>query len=88
MRPKFSKLTKTLLIAAVCSITQVPLFAQNQKVTVNLKNVPLGTAIHEIEKQAMVKMAYSKEFVDTDQKVSVKSSGEELDNVLDRKSVV
>ena len=84
MRPKFSKLTKTLLIAAVCSITQVPLFAQNQKVTVNLKNVPLGTAIHEIEKQAMVKMAYSKEFVDTDQKVSVKSSGEELDNVLKR----
>lgn len=84
MKPKLSKLTKTLLIAAVCSITQVPLFAQNQKVTVNLKNVPLGTAIQEIEKQAKVKMAYSKEFVDTSQKVSVKSSGEELDNVLKR----
>ena len=37
-----------------------------------------------IGKQANVKIAYSKEFVDTDKKVSIKSTNEKLDNVLKR----
>ena len=83
-RTKTRNLQKKLLVVALCAISHISMFAQNQKVTVNLQNVPLGTAMQTIGKQANVKIAYSKEFVDTDKKVSIKSTNEKLDNVLKR----
>ena len=81
---KTRNLQKKLLVVALCAISHISMFAQNQKVTVNLQNVPLGTAMQAIGKQANVKISYSKEFVDTDKKVSIKSTNEKLDDVLKR----
>ncbi|MGM9829116.1 MAG: carboxypeptidase-like regulatory domain-containing protein [Muribaculaceae bacterium] len=69
----------TMALIAIGAITA---HSQNQVITVDIQNVPLGKAMEIISQKAGMKVAYSKEFVDTDKIVSVKSTGETLDKVL------
>lgn len=69
----------TMALIAIGAITA---HSQNQVITVDIQNVPLGKAMEIISQKAGMKVAYSKEFVDTDKIVSVKSNGETLDKVL------
>ena len=45
---KTRNLQKKLLVVALCAISHISMFAQNQKVTVNLQNVPLGLSLIHI----------------------------------------
>ncbi|MEG1586907.1 MAG: TonB-dependent receptor, partial [Bacteroidales bacterium] len=58
------------------------LLAQNQRITLNLKNVALKQALEQICKEAKVNVAYSKEFVNTNVPVNVAASNATLQEVM------
>lgn len=57
-------------------------YSQHQMVTLKVQNVPLKTVVNKIAKQVKMDMAYSKEFIDTEKKVSVDVKTVRLDKVL------
>ena len=75
-------LRKVLVILSVMMVSYASAFAQNQMITVEIQNQPLGKAMEIVGKSSGLKVAYSKEFVDTGKPVSVSASNKSLDNVM------
>lgn len=86
-----SFLRQWMYVLLVLCIFPLALHAQSQKITLNLHDVTLDNAVSQIASQANVSVAYSKEFVDTKQLVSVSvknaSLKDALNNLLRRTSV-
>lgn len=64
--------------------TSVSLQAQNQTITLNLKDVTLEQAINAIEQQSSYSFLYNKSVVDTDQKVSIDTKNESINSVMSK----
>ncbi|MDR1680744.1 MAG: STN domain-containing protein, partial [Prevotellaceae bacterium] len=60
------------------------LFAQNARVTLNLKDVPITGVFQEIKEQTQMSIVYNVGDVETIQRVSVEASNERVSSVLDR----
>ena len=58
------------------------LYAQQQKISVSIKELPLKEAINQIAEKASMNVAYSKEFVDTNRKVSLEVKDTEVNRAL------
>jgi len=56
----------------------------NKKISINLKNVTLETALNNIQDQVKVKFVYSSTLIPLNSKVSVNASDEKLGNLLNR----
>lgn len=68
----FSYIRKGCVMWVLCLLIPLAAYSQQQKISVNIQNVPLRQAMEQISKQAAMNVAYSKEFVDTDKEVSLK----------------
>lgn len=66
----------------VLCIFPLALHAQNREITLDLKNVTLENAVTQIASQAKISVAYSKEFVDTKQLVSISVKNATLRDAL------
>jgi TonB-linked SusC/RagA family outer membrane protein len=60
------------------------LLAQNTRVSLNLKDVPLANVFQEIKLQTKMTIVYNVSDVDSDQKVNVEANNEAVTSVLDR----
>ena len=70
-------------IATCCLLSfSLCMSAQNQIISVNIKNQPLDKALQIITEKVDLKLAYSKEFIDVNKTVSISASNERLDKVL------
>ena len=61
---------------------QTLVYAQQQKISVSIKELPLKEAINQIAQKASMNVAYSKEFVDTNRKVSLEVKDTEVNRAL------
>lgn len=86
-----SHVRQWMSVLLVLCIFPIALHAQNQEITLNLEDVTLENAVTQIASQAKVSVAYSKEFVDTKQLVSISvkkaSLKEALNSLLKRTNV-
>ncbi|GEO06118.1 SusC/RagA family TonB-linked outer membrane protein [Adhaeribacter aerolatus] len=86
---KIMKVTLTQLLAIVlfASLVQASdIKAQailNKSVSLNISNTSLSTVLAQIEKQTAVKFVYSREFINSDKLVSIKTNNKNLRKVLD-----
>lgn len=91
MKNPFSYLRQWMYVLLVLCIFPLALHAQSRKITLNLHDVTLDNAVSQIASQANVSVAYSKEFVDTKQLVSISvknvSLKDALNNLLRKTSV-
>ena len=78
----FNNARKVLLLTSFAVATSFTAFAQKQQISVDIQNQTLGKAMEIVSKQAGMKVAYSKEFVDTHKLVSAKAQNKALDDVL------
>lgn len=87
----FTHVKQWISVCLVLCLFPLALHAQNRGITLNLKEVTLENAVTRIASQAGVSVAYSKEFVDTKQLVSISvknvSLKDALDNLLKKTSV-
>lgn len=80
--PTGSLIKKSSCLCISLFLASAITFAQNQRITLNLKNVPLKQALDKISKEAKVSVAYSKEFVNPNQTVNVSASDATLQEVM------
>ena len=78
----FSFVRQWMFVLLVLCIFPLALHAQNRDITLNLKDVTLENAVTQIASQAKVSVAYSKEFVDTKQLVSISVKNTSLRDAL------
>jgi TonB-linked SusC/RagA family outer membrane protein len=82
--PKKSR-RKVLLLACILQVvTFSSLWAQNTRITLNLKDVPITSVFQEIKQQTKISVVYNVDDVDTIKEVSVEAKNEEVTTVLDR----
>lgn len=67
----FSYTRKWCIVAFMSLFLPLFVHAQQQIISIDIKDVPLEKAIQEIAKQSSLNVAYSKEFIDTDKKMSL-----------------
>ena len=77
-----SHVRQWISIWLVLCIFPLALHAQNREITLDLKNVTLENAVTQIASQAKISVAYSKEFVDTKQLVSISVKNATLRDAL------
>lgn len=75
-------LLKWYLLSVVCLFLPFTAYAQQQKITVNMKELPLKEAVENIAKMSSLNIGYSKEFVNTDKKVSLNVKDVSLEQAL------
>ena len=78
----FSYIRKWCMVCGLCLIFPLIAYPQQQKISVTIRNLSLKQAMEQISKQAEMNVAYSKEFVDTNKKVSLKVQNVELEDAL------
>jgi len=78
----FSYIRKWCMVCGLCLIFPLIAYPQQQKISVNIRNLSLKQAMEQISKQAEMNVAYSKEFVDTNKKVSLKVQNMKLEDAL------
>ncbi len=81
---KFSlamKLTTFLLLVSIFSV-QSKTVSQNQKLTINLKNVKLIDVLDKIEKESKYTLLYNHNDIDLDRRVSIDVRNEPLKSIL------
>ena len=78
----FSYIRKWCMVCGLCLIFPLIAYPQQQKISVNIRNLSLKQAMEQISKQAEMNVAYSKEFVDTNKKVSLKVQNVKLEDAL------
>lgn len=66
----------------MCLFLQLSAYSQQQKITVNIKGMPLKEAVQEIAKKSSMNVAYSKEFIDTNKRVSLDVKNTALKDAL------
>lgn len=79
----FTHVKQWISVCLVLCLFPLALYAQNRGITLNLKEVTLENAVTQISSQAGVSVAYSKEFVDTKQLVSISVKNASLKDALD-----
>ena len=67
----YFNLRKASITAVLVIFSVLAAFDQQKRITVNISNQPLNKALEQIGKQAGMNIAYSKEFVKSDSKISV-----------------
>ena len=84
MREKtlFSYIRMWCMMCGLCLLIPFTAYSQNQKISVNIQNIPLKKAMEQISKQASMNVAYSKEFIDADKSVNVKVKNKTLQETL------
>ena len=70
------------MVCGLCLIFPLIAYPQQQKISVTIRNLSLKQAMEQISKQAEMNVAYSKEFVDTNKKVSLKVQNVKLEDAL------
>lgn len=87
----YSHVKQWMSVLLVLCIFPLASHAQNWEITLDLKDVTLENAVTQIASQAKVSVAYSKEFVDTKQLVSISvknaSLKEALNNLLKKTNI-
>lgn len=78
-KPKF----KLLLALLALFWIGLPAYAAGDKVSINMKDVPLKNVLKSIERQTDYRFFYSKESINVNEKVSVKAAGQTVAAVLD-----
>ena len=78
-KPKF----KLLLALLALFWIGLPAYAAGDKVSINMKDVPLENVLKSIERQTDYRFFYSKESINVNEKVSVKAAGQTVAAVLD-----
>lgn len=78
-KPKF----KLLLALLALFWIGLPAYAASDKVSINMKDVPLKNVLKSIERQTDYRFFYSKESINVNEKVSVKAAGQTVAAVLD-----
>ena len=78
-KPKF----KLLLALLALFWIGLPAYAASDKVSINMKDVPLKNVLKSIERQTDYRFFYSKESINVNEKVSVKVAGQTVAAVLD-----
>lgn len=79
----FNHLRRWCLMIILGIMIPINSFAQKQTITLSVTNMPLSQAMEIISKQASLKVAYSKEFIDTDKPVTISAKNEKLNIVMD-----
>lgn len=79
----FTHVKQWISVCLVLCLFPLALYAQNRGITLNLKEVTLENAVTQIASQAQVSVAYSKEFVDTKQLVSISVKNASLKDALE-----
>lgn len=78
----FSYIRKWCMVGGLCLAFPWVAYAQQQKISLNIQNVTLKQAMEQIKEQAVVNVAYSKEFVDPNKTVSLKVENVSLQAAL------
>ena len=78
----FSCTGRRCIVALMCIFVTALVYAQQQKISVSIKELPLKEAISQIAEKASMNVAYSKEFVDTNRKVSLEIKDTEVNRAL------
>ena len=78
------KLTTLLLIISVFSLQATPSYGQNPKVTLDLKNSTIETAIETIEKNTDFKFVYKIDDIDLKRIISIRADEQNIKTVLDK----
>lgn len=78
----FSYIRKWCMVGGLCLAFPWVAYAQQQKISLNIQNVTLKQAMEQIKEQAVVNVAYSKEFVDPNKTVSLKVENVSLQTAL------
>ena len=60
----------------------IPLFGQNAKLTLNLKNVKVENVLQRVESQTDYRFSYNENLVDINRKVSISVNNENINEVL------
>lgn len=81
---RFLSKIKLLLVLPVLFCIGLPAYASGNKVSINMKDVPLVNVLKSIERQTDYRFFYSKESVNVNKKVSVNAAGEAVSVVLDK----
>ena len=83
----FSHIRKWYVLLGLCLLIPLTSMANQQLITLDIKEIPLKDAVNMIAKEVSMNVAYSKEFVDDSRIVSLKVERVSLTQA-DRKSVV
>ena len=78
----FSSTGRRCIVALMCIFVTALVYAQQQKISVSIKELPLKEAISQIAEKASMNVAYSKEFVDTSRKVSLEVKNTDVNKAL------
>lgn len=78
----FSYIRLWCMVGGFCFFIPLSALAQSQKISVKMRDVSLEKAMQIIGKQSSMDVAYSKEFVDPNLKVSLNVRNKALEKVL------
>ena len=78
----FSSTGRRCIVTLMCIFVTAFVYAQQQKISVSIKELPLKEAISQIAEKALMNVAYSKEFVDTSRKVSLEVKDTDVNKAL------
>ena len=78
----FPYIRKWCVVGGLCLAFPWVAYAQQQKISLNIQNVTLKQAMEQIKEQAVVNVAYSKEFVDPNKTFSLKVENVSLQTAL------
>ena len=78
----FSSTGRRCIVTLMCIFVTAFVYAQQQKISVSIKELPLKEAISQIAEKALMNVAYSKEFVDTSRKVSLEVKDTDVSKAL------
>lgn len=73
---------KYLISCLLSAFLTIPLFGQNAKLTLNLKNVKVENVLQRVESQTDYRFSYNENMVDINRKVSISVNNENINEVL------
>lgn len=78
------RVTRTFLVLLFCGLCMagIPASAQNNNVTLHMKDMPLGDVVKELTRQTKKDFLFSNREVNVDRKISVNVAGKPLKEVL------
>lgn len=84
LKQKLSKAVsvRTLLFVAFFQFVALGMYAQSQKISLNLDNVSVEDALKAIEKQSGYSFVYNSKQINVDRKVSVHAKDKTVENIL------
>lgn len=69
---------KYLISCLLSAFLTIPLFGQNAKLTLNLKNVKVENVLQRVESQTDYRFSYNENLVDINRKVSISVNNENI----------